>query len=557
MSLRKSSLYALLPIGALFFFLLGSFLGKPLREGEITAEVVQLASRLSGLTFNEAETDSMLSFLDEHRNSYQALRSRPIPNHIPPALYFNPLVPGAPLPTEQAKATFAAVQGTTLPTNHDDLAFYTIPQLADLLKNRKISSEELTRFFINRLKRYDSTLHCVVSLTEELALQQARRADAEIASGTYKGPLHGIPYGAKDLLATKNYKTTWGSVIYKDQLIDQNATVIRRLEEAGAVLVAKLTLGELAWGDVWFGGITRNPWNPVQGSSGSSAGSASAVAAGLVPFAIGTETLGSIVSPSTVCGTTGLRPTFGRVSRAGAMALSWSMDKIGPIARSVEDCAIVFQSINGPDGIDLSVQQHPFAYRSDRGIKGLRVGYLHKDFARNYPFRAYDSLALYTLRQMGIELIPMELPDYPVGAIRFVLDVEAAAAFDDITRNNQDDLMVRQVKQAWPNLFRAARFIPAVEYVQANRLRYQLMEEMALKMKDIDVYVAPSWAGANLTLTNLTGHPCVVVPNGFSPAGTPVSISFTGRLFGEASLLSVAKAYQEATTHHQKHPSLK
>ncbi len=405
------------------------------------------------------------------------------------------------------------------------------------------------------MKKYNEKLFCVVTLTEERALAEARQADAEIKAGRYKGILHGIPYGAKDLLAAKGYPTTWGSPIYKNQMIEQDAAVVRRLREAGAVLAAKLSVGEFAWGDVWFGGITRNPWNLNQGSSGFSAGSASAVAAGLLPFAIGTETLGSIVSPATVCGTTGLRPTYGRVSRDGCMALSWSMDKIGPIARTVEDCAVVFNAIYGPDGKDQHVRNFPFNYDGTQGIKGLRIGYVKADFERNYPFKQQDSLALAKMREIGMELIPMELPTLPVRELSMIISCEGGAAFDELTRTNMDDQMVRQVKNAWPNVFRAGRFIPAVEYIQANRIRTLLIEEMAKKLQNIDVYVAPSWAGSNLTLTNLTGHPSVVVPNGFRN-GTPVSITFTGKLYGEGVLLQVAKTYQDATDFRKKHPSL-
>ena len=390
-------------------------------------------------------------------------------------------------------------------------------------------------------------------------MSQAKRADAELKAGKYRGPLHGIPYGAKDLLAKKGYKTTWGAMPYKDQTLDLDATVIQRLEKAGAVLCGKMTLGALAMGDVWFGGMTRNPWSTTAGSSGSSAGSASSVSAGLLPFAIGTETLGSIVSPSTVCGTTGLRPTFGRVSRHGAMALSWSMDKIGPITRSVEDCALVFNAIYGPDGNDPTVMAAPFRYAPLTTLKGMRIGYVKKAFESNYPNRANDSLTLQTLRTLGAELVPFDLPTgVPAGRISFLLTVEAAASFDELTRSGRDDLMVRQGKNAWPNSFRSARFVPAVEYIQANRARTKLINEMAAQLKaaKIDVYVSPAYAGGNLTLTNLTGHPCVVLPNGFTKQNLPTSITFMGQLFEEGKVLAVAKMYQDATEWNKKHPTL-
>jgi Asp-tRNA(Asn)/Glu-tRNA(Gln) amidotransferase A subunit family amidase len=422
------------------------------------------------------------------------------------------------------------------------------------MRRKKITSTELTRLYLDRLKEYGPKLECVITLTEDLALRQAKRADEEIAAGKYRGPLHGIPYGAKDLFAVRGYRTTWGAAPYVDQMIDDDAAVIEKLEAAGAVLVAKLTLGALAWGDVWYGGMTRNPWNLEEGSSGSSAGSASATAAGLVAFAIGTETWGSIVSPCTRCGVTGLRPTYGRVSRSGAMALSWSMDKIGPICRSVEDCAIVFKEILGPDGVDQSVVDVPFAYRPGVSLDKLRIGFTEKLFQEDYENKTRDAATLGTLEGLGANLIPIDLPDYPVESLAFILSAEAAAAFDELTRSNKDDLMVRQIKNAWPNVFRASRFIPAVEYIQANRVRNQLIVEMARIMEDIDVYVAPSFGGDNLLLTNLTGHPCVVLPNGFDDRGCPVSVTFVGRLYDEGTLLAVAKSYQDATEFHKKHP---
>ena len=398
---------------------------------------------------------------------------------------------------------------------------------------------------------------CVVTLTEDLAIQQATRADAEIKAGKYRGLLHGVPYGAKDLLAKKGYKTTWGSVPYKDQVLDYDAVVVERLEKAGAVLCAKMTLGELAWGDVWFGGMTKNPWDLKRGSSGSSAGSASAVSAGLLPFAIGSETLGSIVSPSSECGDTGLRPTFGRVPRTGAMALSWSMDKLGPICRTVEDCAIVFNQIYGKDGKDLTVMDAPFVFDgTKKDLKGIKIGYLKNDFEGKYANKTSDSLTLVMMKRLGADLIPLELPNLPSNDISFLLSVEGAAAFDDLTRSNRDDLMVRQIKNAWGNVFRAARFVPAVEYIQANRHRTLLIQDFHTKLKDLDVYLSPAFASKNLTMTNLTGHPCVVLPNGFRKEGRPTSITFMGKLFGEGKLLQVAKIYQDATDFHLKHPKL-
>jgi len=523
----------------------------------ITKEAVAGAEKIIGLAFTDVERDSMLDGLKEQLGNYQGIRGVTIPNGVPPAVMFNPIPVG--LKFEKSRKPFKATPPgkVVLPVDREELAFYSVGQLGFLLKTMQVSSVELTRIYLNRLKRYGPKLECVITLTEDIAMHQARRADNEIAAGKYRGPLHGIPYGAKDLLSTKGVRTTWGSVPYKEQMIDGDATVIRRLEEAGAVLVAKLTMGELAWGDVWFGGKTRNPWNYEQGSSGSSAGSAAATAAGLVGFAIGTETWGSIVSPSTRCGTTGLRPTYGRVSRTGAMALSWTMDKIGPICRTVEDCALVFNVIQGPDGEDQTLYDVPFNYDHNVTLSRLRIGYLKSDFDSVEGDHSLNDATLATLRSLGATLIPISLPKYPVNDISIILSAEAGAAFDELTRSGQDDLLVRQIKNAWPNVFRLSRFIPAVEYIQANRIRYLVIQEMARLMDTIDVYVAPSFQGGNLLLTNLTGQPCVVLPNGFSKEGTPTSITFIGRLFDEGKLLAVAKKYQDATAFHLKHPTLK
>ncbi|MGV3559405.1 amidase [Larkinella arboricola] len=546
----------LLPAACLFSFLAGAFITDNNPKKPLTTNIVDAASTIFGLEFSTTERDSMLENLTNYRNNYEALRKVELTNDVAPALYFNPLPHGFKLPQGASSFKASPVGKVTLPANRNDLAFYSVAQLGELLKTRQITSVELTRFFLERLKTYNEKLLCVVTLTDELALKQARQADDEIRAGKYRGPLHGIPYGAKDLFARKGYKTTWGSVPYKNQTLDYDATIIQRLEKAGAVLCAKLTMGELAMGDVWFGGKTRNPWDPATGSSGSSAGSGSSVSAGLLPFAIGTETLGSIVSPSTVNGVTGLRPTYGRVSRYGAMALSWSMDKIGPMCRSVEDCALVFNAIYGPDGHDPTVFAAPFRYAPLTSLKGIKIGYLKKAFDEDHPTKADDLAALETLRKLGATLIPFELPDIPVGRMNMILSAEAAAAFDELTRSGKDDELVRQVRGAWPNTFRSARFIPAVEYIQANRIRTRLINEMAETMKGFDVYITPTFGNPNLTLTNLTGHPCVALPNGFNAKRLPTSITLMGQLFDEGRLLAVAKAYQDATSFHKKHPTL-
>lgn len=526
-----------------------------LDDREITSETVRQASRIIGLEFTDAEVDSMIGTLENNREEYADLRELSIPNGLSPALVFDPVPAGKTFDRVQEPIAWDIPDDVPLPDDRSELAFYTVRELASLIRTRKISSVELTRFFLDRLRRYGDTLEAVITLTEERALEQARRMDRELEEGKWRGPLHGIPYGAKDLFAVEGYPTTWGAEPYRDQVIDETATVIRKLDEAGAVLVAKTTLGALAYGDVWYGGRTRNPWNLEQGSSGSSAGSAAATSAGLVPFALGTETLGSIVSPSNRTGTTGLRPTFGRVSRHGAMALSWSMDKVGPLTRSVEDAAIVFDAIRGPDGHDRTLYDLPFNYKRSVDLSSLRIGYLASSFeGRSAGER--DSLVLDKLRELGADLIPIELPDVPAGNISFLLSTEAAAAFDGLTRSGADDEMVRQSPGAWPNTFRAHRFVPAVEYIQANRVRTRLIEEMDSVMQQVDVYVSTTYGGGNLLVTNLTGHPSVVLPNGFDEDGEPTSITFMGQLFGEADLLGVAKAYQQATGFHTRHPEM-
>ncbi len=524
---------------------------------EITSETLSEAEKLAGLAFTESERDLMLKGVIERRDDYAKLREVSLANSVPPALQF---APQSPIPSSLVSRSPISLDHIPVPQRPfplEEVAFWPVTHLAQLLRSRQVTSLELTEMYLARLKRYDPQLQCVVTLTEERALAQAKRADEEMANGRYRGPLHGIPWGAKDLLAVKGYPTTWGAAPYQDQMIDEDAAVVQRLDEAGAVLVAKLTMGALAWGDVWFGGQTKNPWNLTEGSSGSSAGSAAATAAGLVGFAIGTETHGSIVSPANRCGVTGLRPTFGRVSRAGAMALSWSMDKIGPICRSVEDCALVFSAIHGADGVDVTAVTQPFTWSSQIDITELRIGYVKSAFDKERDNKAADDATLNALRQMGASLIPIELPDYPMEALNFILHAEAAAAFDELTRSNQDDLLARQSQDAWPNVFRQARLITAVEYIQANRIRTLVMQEMATLFEKVDLYVAPSLGGDNLLLTNLTGHPAVVVPNGLSADGIPnSSITFTGKLYDEAVILAVARAYQAATGFHRERPLL-
>ncbi|HTQ80561.1 MAG TPA: amidase [Thermoanaerobaculia bacterium] len=541
-------------------------------KGKISRQDLSGVEDLTGLHFSDPQRDLMLKGLADLKKDYAHLREVLLDNSVPPAFRFDP----AALPATLGAAVKASDTANpprpfrmsargpepAAPSSLEDLAFLPVTQLSRLLAERKVSSVDLTRMYLSRLRRLDPTLHAVITYTEERALEKAAAADREIAAGRLRGPLHGIPWGAKDLLAVRGYPTTWGSVPFKDQVIEEDATVVERLDQAGAVLVAKLAVGELAWGDVWFGGMTRNPWNPEQGSSGSSAGSASAVAAGGVGFALGTETLGSIVSPATRCGATGLRPTFGRVSRHGAMALAWTMDKIGVLGRSAEDCAAVFNAIHGADGKDETAVDRPFQWNPEFDVKKLRVGYVREFFAAEPKVgyeegHAFDLAVLDTLRQLDIALAPIDLPDVANTALRLILTAEAAAAFDELTRSGRDDLMVRHKEEnAWANVFRQGRTIPAVEYIQASRARTLLMREMAKRMNEVDAYVCPSFGGDNLLITNLTGHPAVVLPHGFRKDGTPMSITFLGRLYGEAELLALARAYQEATGFHLRHPKL-
>jgi Asp-tRNA(Asn)/Glu-tRNA(Gln) amidotransferase A subunit family amidase len=527
---------------------------------EITLEAIACAEEVAGLEFTPEERQLMLDDLREQQEQLEAIRAVPLPNDIAPALHFSPLLPGMELvaTAERKPAAPSRVALREVPNSLEELAFLPVPQLAALVRTRKVSAMDLTRMYLDRLRRYDELLKAVVTVTEGRALAQARAMDEELARGRYRGPLHGIPWGAKDLLAVKGYPTTWGAEPYRDQVIDQDATVVQRLDEAGAILIAKLSLGALAWGDVWFGGTTKNPWNPEQGASGSSAGPGSATAAGLVGFSIGSETLGSISSPSTRNGVTGLRPTYGRVPRTGAMALSWTMDKLGPMCRSVEGCALVFDAIYGADGHDLTVRDADFRWDPELSPRRVRIGYFAREFERDeerYPNKRFDLATLEVLRSLGAELIPLDLPDLRYDAMRIILSAEAAAAFDELTRSGRDDLLVRQERNAWPNVFRAARFIPAVEYINANRVRTLAMQEWARLFDGVDVIVTPTFS-AQLTATNLTGHPAVILPNGFRENGTPVSITFLGRLFGEDRMLSVAHAYQQATDFHLRHPEL-
>ncbi len=533
----------------------------------VTVDMLETAQRIAGLDFTEGELAAIAARLNRpgaDRNDFETLRAAGLGNATQPALVFNPVPPAMRLPTER-RPMRRSEMAVEMPTSDEALAFLPLTHLARLIETRQLTSTELTRLYLERLRRYDPMLRCVVTVTEELARQQARRADEEIAAGTYRGPLHGIPWGAKDLLAVRGTRTTWGASPYREQVIDTDATVYTRLRDAGAVLVAKLSMGALASGDRWFGGRARNPWNPGQGASGSSAGPGAATAAGLVGFSIGTETRGSIISPSTRNGVTGLRPTFGRVSRHGAMALSWSMDKIGPMCRGAEDCALVLDAIHGPDGHDNSLLDVPFNWDAGRDLRELKVGYLRAEFDQDIPENPQNPdlaagrrqrlsnarASLQAIRGLGITVEPFDLPELPSGALGFILGTEAAAAFDVETLDGALDGMRQPPEESrWPDSFRASRFVPAVEYLQANRLRMRVIEELHEALGDLDLFL-----GSDLGLTNLTGHPEVSLPNGFF-RGSPTSLRMTGKLFGEAELLRLAHAYQGATEYHLAHPAL-
>ena len=555
---------------------------SPTPAPRITKDMMHNAEKMIGIDLTDKQEDMALPGANRNLDSYEVVRKIDVPLDTEPAVVFHPALPGFHIKRVASKTRFKFGRNEPAPFKSvEDLAFATVPQLSELIRTKNVSSVELTNMYLARLKKYGPKLLCVVTLTEDLALKQAQEADSDLKRGKYRGPLHGIPWGAKDLFATKGIKTTWGAEPYRDQMIDYDSTVIERLRDAGAVLVAKLSMGALAQGPKWFGGVTRNPWVPDEdrlGSSGSSAGPASATAAGLIGFSLGTETLGSIVSPSSRCGVTGLRPTYGRVSRYGAMGLSWTMDKIGPICRGVEDCAAALDAIYGPDHRDLTVGEAPFNWSPDVPLNSLRVGYLKTEFEATAPPNADEQQrqqttkrnamyqeALDALEKAGVKMTPIELPKFPTQNIRYILTAEAATAFDDITRDGRVNQLSGQDPGDWPNTFRTSRFIPAVEYLRAQRARVLLMREMDKLMSQWDVFVSPAPGSASLIITNLTGHPAVCVPCGFLdvPANQnvpaqhlPQAIMFTGGLYDEASPLRVALAFEQATKWHTMHPKV-
>lgn len=522
-----------------------------------TKKDVKHSQRLIGLDFDKQAVDTMYRYLGRNKAGYDSLRKYQVSHETFPAMVFDPHPIGFEMPEPGTAYEADIPTAVALPANRDDLAYYSIPQLASLLKHKKLTAVALTQLYLERIKRYDDQLLSVITITEELALKQARQADREIAAGNYKGILHGIPYGVKDLMAVEGYPTTWGAAPYKDQIIDYTATVVKKLEAEGAVLIAKLVSGSLARGDVWFGGKTKNPWDLTQGASGSSAGPGSATAAGLVAFSIGTETLGSITSPSTRNGITGLRPTYGRVSRHGTMSLSWSMDKIGPMARSAEDCAIVFQAIYGKDPKDPTTNSAPFNAQI-KAIDQLRVAYIKDDIDADKSDGG-DNLreALKVFEMMGVKPTAISLPkDYPYAVFDIILRAEAGAFFDELVISGATDDMVEQTQGSRANSLRQSRFIPAVEYLQANRQRRRLIEEINTLFKDYDVIISPTFRGRQLFITNLTGHPVISVPTGFDKRGRPTSLTLIANLYDEGSILAMAQAFQQQTDFDDQHPPM-
>ena len=529
-------------------------------QAEVTIEMIDNAAKLAGLSFSATDCEKMLEGVRNNLQGFKDLHALRIDQNVPPPLYFNPVVPGQVFDESRRPFDVGPRSKVTRPGNLEDVAFWPVTALSQLIETRQVTSTKLTKMYIDRIRRFDPVIRSVITLTEERALAQARRADEEIAAGNYRGLLHGIPWGGKDLLAARGYRTTWGFKAYEDQVIDMDATVVQRLDDAGAVLIAKLSTGEIARGDQWLGIQTKNPWKTDEGSGGSSAGPGAATAAGLVGFSIGTDTTGSILGPSRTCGITGLRPTFGRVSRHGVMPVCWSLDKVGPMCRSVTDCAIVFEAIYGPDGQDLAVVDKPFNYDGNASMDGIRVGYLQSAFERetdedNRTAVQNDFAALNELRNLGVELVPVELPEHAdMDALQMLL-VDEAAAFDELVHNGNINLFRQDIDETEDMLMRVARLHPAVEYVQINRRRMLLMHEMAKIFAHIDILVTPFGGSSVQSATSLTGHPSVAVQNGFDNDGTPTGFQMIGQLYSEAKALTLARTYQQATGYHRQHPT--
>ncbi len=549
---------------------------------KVTMAMLNDALAIAGLDFGEEDKKQILSNLNPNR--YDELRKVTIGETVAPPLYYSPLVPGTKLDRTPRPIRMGRPPAVKRPADLEEAAFWPLTHLAELLRTRQVTSTELTKMYSARLHRYNPSLNFVVTFTDDLGLKQAAQADQDIAAGKYRGPLHGIPWGCKDIISVPGYKTTWGSGAFVDQQFDTEATVVKLLREAGAVLVAKLATGELAAGDRWFGGRTNSPWDPKDGSSGSSAGPGSATAAGCVAFAIGSETSGSILSPSTVNGVTGMRPTFGRVSRHGAMTLSWTLDRLGPMCRTAEDCAVVFQAIARTDDNDLSVIDLPFNWDAQTDVRRLRVGYVAAAFAettRDAEWRAHDERTLADLKALGVTLEAFELPKMPSNVLNNILGTESGAAFDHSLRSGRLEKMTNRSRS---NGFRSSRLTPAVEYLQAQRVRAIVMRQFAEAVSKFDVYLAPATGGGgrrevpegatlptiptppppqppsatrdHFQVANICGYPAVSVPNGFNKEGKPTAITFLGRLYNEAGILALVKAYQDRVGWHKRTPTL-
>ena len=538
----------------------------------IDAGVIAAAERLAGVTYTEAERAAMLDGIAAQLDLVQQRRRIALPADLAPATRFDPRLPGFAMPAA-GSVRLHLPPPPPLPEDEADIAFAPAAALSGWVRAGALSSRRLTQIYLDRIARIAPVLECFATLTPDLALRQAERADALLAEGTWLGPLHGIPWGCKDIIDTAGIVTGWGAEPWRERVPEHDATVVRLLREAGAVLLGKLAVGALAYGDIWYGGRTRNPWNTEEGSSGSSAGSSSATAAGLVGFSLGTETLGSIVSPSARCGTTGLRPTFGRVPRTGAMPLCWTLDKIGPIVRAVDDAALVLQAINAADPADPCQIPAPFGYDASAPVAGMRVGYYEADFA-DPGAHDLDRAVLDTLRGLGVELVAVQRRDLPYGALIGTLTAEAAASFEDLTLSDQDDRLAWQEPAAWPNTFRRARFLTAIDHIQLDRLRRLAMQEMDATFRHVQAIVGPSLAGPSLIVTNYTGHPCLVLRSGFKqsetrhrlarrPAGdagagqlhpVPHTICLWGRLFDEGSILRLGRALEAALDVRDRRP---
>ena len=529
------------------------------RAQDVTVSEIINTEKIYDLHFTDAKRDSMLNQLNANLRFYQYLHGFNLPNNVPLPNWFDPVLPAMTFNSKQQLINWNIPPDVLMPADTNQLAFYTVAQLSSLLRHRAITSVQLSRFFINRLKKYGDTLHCVISLTEKIAMEQAKRADVAFAKGLYKSPLQGIPYGLKDLFAVKGTRTTYGTPPFRDQEIDEDAFVYRQLENAGAVLIAKLSMGELAMDDIWFGGQTKNPWNLQEGSNGSSAGSASATVAGLLPFAIGTETYGSIVAPSAVCGATGLRPTFGSVARTGGMNLAWTSDRIGPICRDAEDAAMVFAYIHGSDVFDRASRTMPFNYTGSVDLKSIKVAYA-KNYIDSLPGNSAERNVIKILRAAGVQVTGIDFPSnlHTNDLLTTIWAVESSAAFDPLTRSGKDSQMVQQWQSRYPNMFRSARFIPGVEYLTVCRLRYMVMQQAFPLLSKYDIIIVPSMADEPMALTCLTGNPCITLPAGLAVAGgAPPSITFIGgKLYSEAIITAFAKKFQHLTQYERQHPPM-